>query len=279
MDLKFLGKVLQGALIGLGAVLPGISGGVLSVVFGVYRPIMELLADPLRKWKTHLPRLLPYMIGSAAGFLGVANLLSYVLETYPEQSVCVFVGLIGGMLPSLWREAGEQGRTGGNRIVSGVTFAAMIFLLFSLQTSKTAVEPGLGAYLFCGFALALSVIAPGMSFSTILMPLGLYTPFVEGIGHVRPEVLLPGVAGCVVTFICLTKLVNRLFERQYAVMFHGILGIVGAATVMTVPWGSFATSADAASRNLFCMAAGIVAAILLDFMNEKLACFPENETE
>ena len=110
MDLKFLGKVLQGALIGLGAVLPGISGGVLSVVFGVYRPIMELLADPLRKWKTHLPRLLPYMIGSAAGFLGVANLLSYVLETYPEQSVCVFVGLIGGMLPSLWREAGEQGR-------------------------------------------------------------------------------------------------------------------------------------------------------------------------
>ena len=241
MDLRFLGKVLQGALIGLGAVLPGISGGVLSVVFGVYRPIMELLSDPVHKWRTHLPRLLPYMIGSAAGFLGVANLLSYVLETYPEQSVCVFVGLIGGMLPSLWREAGEQGRTGGNRIVTGVTFAAMIFLLFSLQTSKAAVEPGLGAYLFCGFALALSVIAPGMSFSTILMPLGLYTPFVEGIGHVRLEVLLPGVVGCVVTFICLAKLVNRLFERQYAVMFHGILGIVGAATVMTVPWGSFTT--------------------------------------
>ena len=124
MDLRFLGKVLQGALIGLGAVLPGISGGVLSVVFGVYRPIMELLADPLRKWKTHLSRLLPYMIGSAAGFLGVANLLSYVLETYPEQSVCVFVGLIGGMLPSLWREAGEQGRTGENRIVFFAVFVA-----------------------------------------------------------------------------------------------------------------------------------------------------------
>ena len=130
MDFRFLGKVLQGALIGLGAVLPGISGGVLSVVFGVYRPIMELLADPLRKWKTHLPRLLPYMIGSAAGFLGVANLLSYVLETYPEQSVCVFVGLIGGMLPSLWREAGEQGRTGGNRIVSGGTFGNDFFAVF-----------------------------------------------------------------------------------------------------------------------------------------------------
>ena len=279
MDLRFLGKVLQGALIGLGAVLPGISGGVLSVVFGVYRPIMELLSDPVHKWRTHLPELFPYMIGSAAGFLGVANLLSYVLETYPEPSVCVFVGLIVGMLPSLWREAGEQGRNVGNVILSCVTFVAMLSLLFWLQNSQNTVEPGFFSFLFCGFAFALSVIAPGMSFSTILMPLGLYTPFVEGIGHVRLAVLLPGVAGGVVTFICLAKLVNRLFERQYALMFHGIIGIVGAATVMTVPWGSFATSADAASRNLFCMAAGIVAAILLDFMNEKLACFLENETE
>ena len=279
MDLRFLGKVLQGALIGLGAVLPGISGGVLSVVFGVYRPIMELLSDPVHKWRTHLPELFPYMIGSAAGFLGVANLLSYVLETYPEPSVCVFVGLIVGMLPSLWREAGEQGRNVGNVILSCVTLVAMLSLLFWLQNSQNTVEPGFFSFLFCGFAFALSVIAPGMSFSTILMPLGLYTPFVEGIGHVRPEVLFPGVAGCVVTFICLAKLVNRLFERQYALMFHGILGIVGAATVMTVPWGSFATSADAASRNLFCMAAGIVAALLLEVMNEKMACFPENETE
>ena len=279
MDLRFLGKVLQGALIGLGAVFPGISGGVLSVVFGVYRPIMELLSDPVHKWRIRLPGLFPYMIGSAAGFLGVANLLSYVLETYPEPSVCVFVGLIVGMLPSLWREAGEQGRNVGNVILSCVTLVAMLSLLFWLQNFQNTVEPGLFSFLFCGFAFALSVIAPGMSFSTILMPLGLYTPFVEGIGHMRPEVLLPGVAGCVVTFICLAKLVNRLFERHYAVMFHGILGIVGAATVMTVPWGSFATSADAASRNLFCMAAGIVAAILLDFMNEQLACFPENETE
>ena len=156
MDLRFLGKVLQGALIGLGAVLPGISGGVLSVVFGVYRPIMELLSDPVHKWRTHLPELFPYMIGSAAGFLGVANLLSYVLETYPEPSVCVFVGLIVGMLPSLWREAGEQGRTMGNVILSCVTLVAMLSLLFWLQNSQNTVEPiPAGFSAFCSAALHL----------------------------------------------------------------------------------------------------------------------------
>lgn len=278
MNLRFLLKVLQGALIGLGAVLPGISGGVLSVVFGVYRPVMELLADPLHKWRTHRKLLFPYMIGSAAGFLGVANLLAYVLEIYPEPSVCVFVGLIGGMLPSLWREAGEQGRTRGNVKAAGAAFAAMLFLLLVLQRTWTVADPGFGDYLFCGFSFALSVIAPGMSFSTLLMPLGLYTPFVEGIGHICPEVLIPGGIGCAVTFVCLARWINHLFERNYAMMFHVIFGIVGAATAMMVPWRSFAAPA-AASRNLFCIAAGIAAALLLEIMNEKIACFPENETE
>lgn len=279
MDLGFLLKVLQGALIGLGAVLPGISGGVLSVVFGVYRPIMELLADPVHKWRTHLQLLFPYMVGSAAGFFGVANLLAYVLKAYPDPSICVFVGLIGGMLPSLWREAGEKGRTRGNAIASGAAFAGMIFLLLQLQQAQSVADPGGEEYLFCGFAFALSVIAPGMSFSTLLMPLGLYTPFVEGIGHFRPEVLIPGGIGCAVTFVCLTRWINNLFERHYAMMFHVIFGIIGAATVMTIPWGSFVSAPEAASRNLFCMATGIVMAIFLEIMNEKMACFPENAKE
>ena len=62
-------KLLQGALIGLGAVLPGISGGVLSVVFGIYKPIMELLANPFKHFKTHVPKLIPYVAGAIVGFL------------------------------------------------------------------------------------------------------------------------------------------------------------------------------------------------------------------
>lgn len=55
------------------------------------------------------------------------------------------------------------------------------------------------------------------------------------------------MTGCVVTFVCLARLVNRLLEKQYAGMFHGIFGIISAATVMTVPWNSFATSPETAS--------------------------------
>lgn len=268
---KLVLQVFQGALIGLGAVLPGISGGVLSVIFGIYKPIMELLANPFGKFKSHVPKLIPYVIGAAIGFLGIANLLSYVLEKYPNPSVCLFIGLIAGMLPSLWREAGEQGRTKGSYISLLVALVFIFALLIGLENSSVEITPNFVWYVFCGFCLALSLIAPGMSFSTLLMPLGLYTPFVDGIGHFSMSVLIPAGIGVLATLICLSKAINILFEKYYSLAFHAIIGIVIAATVIIIPFESFMTSLRSGVTNVLCIAIGIVAALLLDEFNSKVS--------
>ncbi len=265
-------RVLQGALIGLGAVLPGISGGVLCVIFGIYKPIMELLSNPVRNFKTHVPRLLPVIIGAGIGFLGIANLLSFFLDAYPDQSVCLFVGLIAGMLPSLFREAGEQGRTKGSFVSLAVAFVLVLSLLYTLNyVLSVTIQPNFGWYLFCGFCVALSVIAPGMSFSTLLMPLGLYTPFVDGLGHLKMDILLPGALGAIITVICLAKAIDALFHHFYSFAFHAIVGIVIAATIMIIPFASFA---QALVPNLICIVAGIVIALALDKFNSR---FPKED--
>ena len=264
-------RVLQGALIGLGAVLPGISGGVLCVIFGIYKPIMELLSNPIKNFKTHVPKLLPVILGGAIGFLGIANLLSFFLEAYPDQSVCLFVGLIGGMLPSLFREAGEQGRTRGSYISLAAAFVIVLALLGTLNVLSVTITPNFGWNLFCGFCVALSVIAPGMSFSTLLMPLGLYTPFVDGLGHLDMSVILPGALGAIVTVICLAKAIDALFEHFYSFAFHAIVGIVIAATLVIIPFGSFAA---AWLPNLICLVAGVVCALALDKFNSR---FPKED--
>lgn len=266
---NFILKVLQGTLIGLGAVLPGISGGVLCVIFGVYKTIMEFLADPFRKLKTHFPKLLPIGIGGVIGFLGVANLLSFFLEKYPEPSVCLFIGLIGGMLPSLYREAGEQGRDKTSYVSLGIAMVVVFVLLISLQVLNVEITPNFGWYLFCGFCLALSVIAPGMSFSTTLMPLGLYEPFVAGIGHLDFSVLIPGGIGALVTVILFAKAVDTLFQKHYSIAFHAIVGVVIAATVMIIPFQSFTVSFGSFMVNTICLVVGVVAAVLLDKFNQK----------
>ena len=266
---RFVMRLVQGALIGLGAVLPGISGGVLCVIFGIYKPVMELLSCPVRNFRTHVPRLLPVILGAAVGFLGIANLLSFFLETYPDQSVCLFVGLIAGMLPSLFREAGEKGRTRASYLSMAAAFVIVLALLGTLNVLSVQITPNFGWYLFCGFCVALSVIAPGMSFSTLLMPLGLYTPFVDGLGHLDAGVLVPGALGAIVTVICLAKGIDSLFAHHYSCAFHAIVGIVIAATLMIVPYGSFAVSAGALAANLICLAAGIAAALALGRFNSR----------
>ena len=257
--LRLVLRVLQGMLIGVGAVLPGISGGVLCVVFGIYKPVMELLSSPLKKFKTHVPKLLPVILGAALGFLGVAKVLAFFLEKYPDQSVCLFVGLIGGMLPSLLREAGEQGRTKGSWISTGVAFVLVLSLLLSF-----------GWYLFCGFCMALSIIAPGMSFSTLLMPLGLYTPLVDGIGNLDFQVLLPAGIGAVVTILCLAKAIDALFTHFYNLAFHAIVGIVVAATLVIIPFGSFTAGIGVAVANVVCIVVGVAAALALDKFNQSV---------
>ena len=267
--LQFVFRILQGALIGLGAVLPGISGGVLSVIFGIYKPIMELLSNPFKNFKTHVPKLIPVFIGGVIGFLGVANILYFFLEKYPDPSVCVFIGLITGMLPSLFREAGEKGRSKGSFISLLVCMCVIFALLIGLQMTSLEVKPNFFWYLFCGFCLALSVIAPGMSFSTLLMPLGLYTPFVDGIGHFDMNILIPAGIGAVVTVICLAKAINALFDHFYSIAFHGIIGIVIAATVMIIPVSGFTTPGTALVNGV-CVIAGIIAALALDKFNSKV---------
>ena len=267
----FLLRLLQGGLIGLGAVLPGISGGVLCVIFGIYKPIMELLSDPFHALKKHLGLLIPVIAGGALGFLGVAKLLGFFLTRYEAPSVCMFVGLIAGMIPSLFREASEKGKSKKDYPALVIACAAVFAILISLNVISVSIEPNLGWNLFSGFCVAMSIIAPGMSFSTLLMPLGLYTPFVEAIGNLELGVLVPAGISALLTMLLLARAINTLMDRYYSVVFHAIIGIVIAATVMIIPFGSFAAGVSACVLNLVCLAAGIVIALLLDRFNSKYA--------
>ena len=270
--LVLLLHVIQGAFVGLGAVLPGISGGVLCVIFGISRPVMEFLSDPFRRLKTHFLRLLPYGIGLILGFLGIARLLSFLLERYEAPSICLFIGLIGGMLPSLFREAGREGRSKGSYISLAVSAAIVFALLIGFKLMSVTITPNIFWNFFCGVCLALSVIAPGLSFSTLLMPLGLYQPFVDGIGGFDFSVLIPAGVGALLTVILFAKAVEALFRKFYSISFHAIVGIVIAATVMILPISGFA-SLPSALICVACFVVGVILALLLDRFNRRF----ENE--
>lgn len=262
-------KLLCGILIGVGAVLPGVSGGVLCVIFGIYPVVMDFISHPFANLKSKLKILMPYMVGIFIGFWGVSKMLEMLLTRFEAPCTCLFIGLVAGMLPSLFVSVGE----GKSRVLSylGLVFSCIVVLgiLISLRAMSVEITPSFLWYIVCGCALAFSIIVPGMSFSTLLMPLGLYTPFVQGIGDFDLMVILPAGVGALATFIAFSRLISVLFDKHYSVAQNIVVGIVIAATAVIIPFESFGVSILSAVANILCLAAGIALARLLSRLNSR----------
>jgi putative membrane protein len=262
-------KILSGTLIGVGAVLPGVSGGVLCVIFGIYPAVMDLISHPFTDLKNKIKLLYPYIIGIALGFWGIARVLELLLTRFEAPSVCVFIGLVAGMLPSLFVSVGQGKSRFSSYFGLCLSCIGVLSILVALRAMSVEISPNFFWYIVCGVAVAISVIVPGMSFSTLLMPLGLYTPLVQGIGGFDFLVLIPVGIGATTTFFALARLISSLFKNHYSVAQNIVIGVVIAATAMIIPFESFASSIGSAIINTACIILGLLGARLLSNFNKK----------
>ena len=221
---------------GFGAILPGVSGGTLCAAFGMYRPLIAVCSSPKTEFRRYARMLLVFLLGAGIGFVGLSGLAGSLLEKNAPLLTCVFIGLILGTLPSLWRDAGEKGRGKKAYFSAGCGFLGMLLILTLLKTQQTlTIAPGIPGYLLCGVLWGLSFIVPGLSSSSLLLLFGLYQPMLEGISELALGVLLPMGIGMAVCVLLLAKGIRTAFEKQFCAASHCVIGIVAATTVMIVP--------------------------------------------
>ncbi len=160
---RFLRDFLCGALIGAGAILPGVSGGVLAVIFDVYRPLMETLTHPKRGLRKYWPIFLPLGIGSRVGFLGLAKAITAAYTLSAAATVWMFIGLIAGTFPALWREAGKEGHSPAAWMSCAVCAMAVFILFYIRHVLHATVEPNFWWYNFCGALWGAGMVIPGFT--------------------------------------------------------------------------------------------------------------------
>ena len=258
-------RLVQGFIIGAGGILPGISGGVLSVIFGIYRPVMEVLAHPLNGLRRHLSLLLPVGAGAILGFLCGGGLILVLFDRSEKLATCLFIGLILGTLPSLWAEAGAQGRGRGAYLSCAASFLALSAVLLYVQYGAFyTMRQGFLGFLFCGLLWGLSLIVPGMTSSSILMAVGLFTPMAEGFAKLDMAVILPWLLGMALIVLTLARVVNWCFQTHYPLFYHAVFGIVLASTVVIIP-----LHYDGARDALLCLLAAALGA-LAAYLSAKL---------
>ena len=259
---RWLRYFFCGILIGAGAILPGVSGGVLAVGFDIYRPFMEVLTRPRKALPRYWPMMIPLGVGWCAGFMLFAKGIATAITLSNAVTTWLFIGLIVGTVPSLFREAGKEGRSAA-AWGSFVLCALAVFggLFYVSRVAHVEVEPNFWWYNFCGALWGMGIVIPGMTSSSVMMALGLYKPMLEGLARLDFLVLSAALPGMFLTIALLARLVTWFFRRHYAVAFHGILGFVVASTLVIVP--TVYSSTGEAVLSALCCAAGFGLAFFL----------------
>lgn len=290
--ITFMLRVFEGMLVGVGGVIPGLSGGVMCAIFGIYQPLMEVLAHPKQNLKKYWKMLLPVILGVVVGFVVLSKLVLLLFNKNEELAVCLFIGLILGMMPSLWFEAEEKGKSKGSYIAMGTAFAILFAILtfFSLA-ADIAVKPSRFWDAMSGVFWGIGFIVPGASASTPLMFLHLYDEaflamvssffdhaleFVKGVESFAEAIsgmqwiqalfFFIGLVGFVALF---ARPVDNMLKKHPGIMYHAIFGIVAATTlpivIFQIDWAS-----DILPK-ILCVIGGFIAAFALDKFSSKFA--------
>lgn len=240
--MSFLLSCLKGVALGAGAILPGISSGVLCVIFGIYETLVSSILDFFKDIRGNIKFLFPILLGIGIGVILFGNILRVLFDTFPIPTKCIFLGLILGSIPSLFHTA-NQGK--GFRLHYLIyTFATffLALLLLLLENSITNLGSGTMGFTFLilsGFIMSVGVVVPGVSSSVLLMLLGVYDIYLCAVSSLNFVVLIPmGIGLCIGGFVFL-KMTNYCLKCFAIQTYYAIIGFVLGSVLILFPSFNF----------------------------------------
>lgn len=268
--IDWLIRFIKGMIIGTGAILPGVSGGALAAVFGIYERMIAFLANMRKDFVKNVIFFIPVGIGGLVGVWLLNKPLNYFLKTAEIQVLWCFVGCIIGTLPALYREAGKQGRKNKHLVITIVT-AVLAFagLWLARQYMNVEMPLNFGTWIMAGAIFAFGFIVPGLSPSNFLMYFNMYEPLTDGISKLDLKMLIPFGIGALLCVICFAKLVSLIMKKAYAAVFHFILGIVIASTAIIIPMDYSGATAGVLLVSLVVFVVGLAVGLFMGRLEAK----------
>jgi len=236
MKQNFLRSIAAGFLIGVGCILPGVSGGVMAVSFGLYRPMLDAVLDFFHNTKAKVRFLLPIALGGAAGMLAGAKGLSALMAEHEALMLFLFTGFIVGGLPELWREARCSAKPKPGwalALAAGVAMALPLALFVQPGATVGQLTP-LQAVL-TGVLEGIGTVVPGISTSFVLIRLGWYQAYLQALSSLSlPGILLIAAGFAASAFLCM-KGVQHLFDRAPGCAYSAVAGFLLVSIALVFP--------------------------------------------
>ena len=244
--IKNLVVALKGYAMGAANVIPGVSGGTIALLTGIFNELIEALnavlsvsswklllkGDIKGFWKAiHGTFLLWLAIGVIISVFSLAKLMGYVLEHHPVQTWAFFFGLI--IVSAVFMLADIKGWKGADVLwlVLGAALGAVICLL-----SPTETTSDLWFIALCGAIAICTMILPGISGSFILVLLGKYEYIMKAVSELNVPVLVVFAIGCVLGILAFSKFLHWLIGKYEKQTLLVLIGFTLGALVKVWPW-------------------------------------------
>ena len=247
--LNYIKKIIAGIAIGIANVIPGVSGGTIAVVFGVYSDLIGAASLDIKTIKANFKIYLCLFGGIGLGVLLFARLFKIVYERFPIQTNFFFIGLIVGSIFIIFEFVREKEQKSSFKTASKILWffiglsimLALYFFKGAAASSTAAVETlSLGSFIFlflAGFVGAAAMVIPGISGSFLLLIIGAYYTVIKAITELNIPVLIPVGLGILAGIILSARLIGFLMEKFPKITYAFILGLVAGSIRHILPDG------------------------------------------
>lgn len=243
-------QILQGMVVGIANIIPGVSGGTMMVAMGLYDRLIHAITHLKSEFKESLKLLIPIFAGAGIAVVALSRLFEFLLATYPIPTNFAFCGLIAGSLPFIFKKVKGHKVTVSKLIPFLIFFGVVILMALLGETGGASADVSLGFVnllkLFgVGIVAAATMVVPGVSGSMMLMLLGYYdtilkviNDFVDALVKFDMGGLMTGVGilapfgiGVVIGIFLIAKIIEFIFSKAEIHAYYGIIGLILASPI------------------------------------------------
>ena len=234
--ISWIARMLKGMIIALGFILPGVSGGVLAAILGIYERMIRFLAHIKENFVENVLYFTPVAIGMVLGIAAFSYPVNLLLDNYKVIVLWGFAGAIIGTIPSLIKESvKESDRDRADTVTFWLSFILSGIFLYSLNGMVGILPANFLSFVLAGALIALGILIPGLSPSNLLLILGLYTPMLTGFKRLDLfGTFLPIGIGGALALILFSKAMDYILKHYHSRVYHFIIGIVLSSTLLIV---------------------------------------------
>lgn len=225
---------LKGILIGIGKIIPGVSGSLIAISLGIYEKCIDIISNFFVEIKYNFKFLFLLCLGIIVSILLGSNIIYYFLTNYYFITMCLFIGLILGTIPNILKKNKITKKKDYFYII--IPFIIMV-IISSFGKGRIEINNDASGYLFTimiGFIDALTMIIPGISGTAIFIMLGVYEFVLLMFSNMLFPFLIFFMVGVVIGIFITSKIINYCFKNYNKQTYLVILGFALSSLIFII---------------------------------------------